>query len=384
MIDGIKNYFSNYEFDKLDFVKPELVSLLIFALFVLSILLTLRKKEGFSEYCLEPSYTEQLKGLAIFFVIAGHLWVHVAKVSPSIVLSGDGVAMFLLLSGFGLAVSWNASNPPSFAEFFKKRLKRLMVPYWVATIIILLLDSVLLNRHLPIDGIVLTVIGLNIRQDLAHLDYARWFITFILLWYILFYFAKKYFDNVKYVFALFVFSAVLLPMSYYFLKVGWYQFIAFTVGCSFAFWKEEINCCLKKYINFFQKLSVIVFISIIIYKIIYNNQYINKIIVNAVPNIFLLFLNDIVSVVFIVSIIILSIKFFNKGYESGALSFMGKYSYELFLFHGVFLIKYNPVIKSTDVFSAVFEFLIFFIFISFFSLIFSKIVNIFYGKKVCN
>ena len=102
------------------------------------------------------------------------------------------------------------------------------------------------------------------------------------------------------------------------------------------------------------------------------------------PNIFLLFLNDIVSVVFIVSIIILSIKFFNKGYESGALSFMGKYSYELFLFHGVFLIKYNPVIKSTDVFSAVFEFLIFFIFISFFSLIFSKIVNIFYGKKVCN
>jgi membrane-bound acyltransferase YfiQ involved in biofilm formation len=44
------------------------------------------------------------------------------------------------------------------------------------------------------------------------------------------------------------------------------------------------------------------------------------------------------------------------GYKSNFLAMLGKYSYEIFLLHGAFLIKYNFIIKKPEALEVVFGF----------------------------
>ena len=85
------------------------------------------------------------------------------------------------------------------------------------------MDFILLKRHLDVNGTVLTLLGMNVRHDLTHLDYVRWFITYILLWYVLFYFARRYLNPSRTIIALLCASVVLLPANYYLFGFGWYK-----------------------------------------------------------------------------------------------------------------------------------------------------------------
>lgn len=59
---------------------------------------------------LDRPQAEQLRGVAIFLVVLGHLWVHASKQSPFLMLQGDAVAMFLIISVFGLTMSSMGKN----------------------------------------------------------------------------------------------------------------------------------------------------------------------------------------------------------------------------------------------------------------------------------
>ena len=175
-------YFKNYEIIKLEIFHPDYVNLLIILMFIIVATLTIKKDESNSSGngLLSISHTDQLRGLAIFFVVLGHLWVHASKTSAQIILSGDAVSLFLLLSGFGLAIS-TKNKIIGFKEFCLKRIKRVMLPYWLVTIFIIMLDYLILGRTLQFDSLLMTFSGINTRIELRNVDYVRWFITFILL-----------------------------------------------------------------------------------------------------------------------------------------------------------------------------------------------------------
>lgn len=376
----VGDMFANYEINKLAIIHPDLLNLLIIALFFCVVTVTAKKEESVSRELLSRLHTDQLKGVGIFFVVLGHLWVHVSKTKAQIVLSGDSVSLFLILSGFGLYISSKNKIQP-FKEFCLKRIKRVMIPYWIATSLILLLDFIILNRTLSINNFILTTVGINTSVALRQLDYARWFVTFILLWYILFYvFFVKFNNNFSQIIFV-VISIILLPLNYYLLHFGWYQFISFPVGCLLAINLDKIKSLCQKN-NVILVLSVVGIIYVLSYKLLLSNGLINNIITNSIPNILLSYIGDVNSVVMSVSIIFITWNIIStRGVTSNILVLLGKYSYEIFLIHGVFLIKYNPAIKNSDNILLILQFAILFMFIFLVSFIISNMHNIFYAKK---
>lgn len=75
------------------------------------------------------------KGVAIFSIIAFHFMMPFAEgwLAKAIVAGGAGVHLFFLLSGFGLGFSVNRF---SFTVFFRKRFTALLVPYYLAILLI--------------------------------------------------------------------------------------------------------------------------------------------------------------------------------------------------------------------------------------------------------
>jgi len=378
----MKNIFENYESVKLEIFQPDYANFIIVFLFFLIITVTINKnKDNESENCLlSLSHTNQLRGIAIFFVILGHLWVHVSKTGAKIILSGDAVSLFLIISGFGLVMS-TRNGSIYFKDFFFKRIKRVMLPYWIVTIFVLILDYFILKRTLQFRSLMMTFLGINTSIELEHLDYVRWFVTFILLWYLLFYaFFLKY--KTKYsLILLFIIAFNLQLLNYYVLHLSWYHFFSFPVGCYLAFYHKKILTYYKEYKLMFIFLAISGMTYVLMYKFFMGDENIHSIVVETIPNIILVYVSEGNGLIMSISCLILLSQVIERGYSSKILLFLGKYSYELFLLHGIFLIKYNPIIKGHMAFDILIQFSTFFLFITGISVLIHKIHTSMYEIK---
>jgi len=77
------------------------------------------------------------------------------------------------------------------------------------------------------------------------------------------------------------------------------------------------------------------------------------------PSIVFKALEEANSILFSFSLVIILAALGMKGYHSTFLCFCGTISYELFLLHGAFLIKYNPIIIRDNTVLLPFSFIIF-------------------------
>jgi peptidoglycan/LPS O-acetylase OafA/YrhL len=287
-------------------------------------------------------------------VILGHLWVHVADTQPKFVFSGDGVALFLIVSGYGLMSSYQ--NRPMVGVFLLKRLRRVMVPYWIITIFLIVLDYFFLKRTYSLQDIAMTVLGLNINQATHHIDYVRWYITFLLFWYISFLFAISVFKDMGRLLFLMVCAVTFFLFDYYISHLGFYQFAAFPIGCIISVYWYRINSALSRKPRYFLAGGFIALFVVIIYKSMSSimlQPYVPGVVFDA--------LCEVNSILFSLAWIIFVAVLGFQGYCNTFLCFCGKISYELFLLHGAFLIKYNPIIVRNDSLLPVF-FTIFFFF----------------------
>lgn len=344
-------FLTNYETLKLVVKNPELSNLLIF---VIILCVCVCWKKTAPQKLLSKYQTDQLRGLAIILVIIGHLWEHVADSAPKMLFSDDGVALFLLISGYGLMTSYK-DKPRMSLVFVKRRLRRVMVPYWVITAFLVALDYFLLGRIYQLKDIVMTMLGININVTTHSIDYARWYITFLLLWYTIFLFAISVFKDWKNILFLFVCAAVLFPFDYYVGHFAFYSFSLFALGCAIGVYYPVINKALSRKPLYFVVGAIIALSAVIAYKFtasIILQSYLPSIVVKA--------FNEANTILFSLSVAILIVVFGMKGYQSTYLCFCGSISYELFLLHGAFLIKYNPIIiRNGSV--LIFSFAIFFL-----------------------
>lgn len=157
------------------------------AIFVLACLISCRRKKD--EY-LSQTLTLELKGFAILAIIFAHIGYYLSSdhnfLFPISVMAGVGVNLFLFLSGFGLTTS-KLKKDESLGQFYKRKLSRLYIPFWITLVSFLALDALVLNIFYPVGFITQSFFGIFTDASMfTGLNSPLWYFTLILAYYILF------------------------------------------------------------------------------------------------------------------------------------------------------------------------------------------------------
>lgn len=287
--------------------------------------------------------TTQLKAIAILFVILGHLKI--------INNAGTwGVSLFLILSGYGLVLSFNKNG---LYNFFKKKISKILVPYSLITIIWIIIDTFIGIKYKILD-VFTSILGINFE---AVVDGTMWYIPYILIWYMVFYLIFKLVENkwIRLV-ALFTFSLILYIVAnkIFDANVGssFYVF-QFPIGVLLGELKEYENNVNLKVINL-----IVLLISIGTFIISFNK--VDKLIFN-----FICFNS--------VSFILLALSYLIKVTVK-PLETLGKIAYELYLIEGVFMWKYDFIF--TNINNTIIAIAVYFMFILILATIINKLMSI--------
>ncbi|MEQ8156905.1 MAG: acyltransferase [Clostridiaceae bacterium] len=280
---------------------------------------------------LDKLCTKELKGIAIIFVILGHMSIdkHIF-ITPNLVYAGAwGVTLFLILSGFGITKSY-LNNGMNFAKLIG-RIKSILIPYSIVTLVWIIIDCLYLDKTYSAKTIILVLLGIDGRRSI---DASMWYISIILFWYIIFYITfRLQLKNYIKVLLLFCFSYVIYRGHFdsYLLDLSsnWQlSAFSFPVGVSLSLYSEEIMDYLhKKNIKYLFLLLAVVLFLLFIILVKYNSASLKCYILT----------NTSISLFFIMIVVLL--RYYN--FTSKFFEFIGSISYEIYLFEGVFMWKYS-------------------------------------------
>ena len=212
----------------------------------------IRKKNEYAEI-LSKSDTYILRGFAAIAVMIAHYVTYCMReaedfgglISVWKWAGGLGVCIFFYSSGYGLLVS--TANKEVNKQFLWKRIKSILPTYWLLRLIPALLLNEMKNGVLYF---ILYVVGIK---------RPAWFVTEILLVYLLFYISAQISKKKE----ILVMTVMLAAMSFVFFllvfEAMWYNAnLLFALGMIFARYKEFIiNWFSKKY---FLKVIVVFFL----------------------------------------------------------------------------------------------------------------------------
>lgn len=303
--------------------------------------------------------TQELKGFAILAIVFAHIGYFLVNdnrfLYPLSTISGVGVDLFLFLSGMGLVLSSIKKNLTP-VQFYKHRLLKLFIPFWIVLIVFLLLDFFVLKIGYSWQFITKAFFGIFQTADLYHdIDSPLWYFTLILFYYLLFplLFSKKK----PWMSAIFVYliSYAILSLNLGILSGVQYFYqlhtMAFPLGMIFAWLllnKDKIKnivipdriTSIGRYLLIAGLILGIGYLSVHseVGKGFWIEQTISNIIALLIVFLFLL-----------------------KKAEFKTLSLFGLYSYEIYLFHWPLLYRYDILYKSTPAWLATSLYLIIFL-----------------------
>ena len=120
-------------------------------------------------FSLDRNSSTILRGIAILYILLGHTGYFVWG-------GAGGVVLFLLLSGYGLDRSREQNG---FTRYWNRRIRKVWFPYFLVALFVLAGWRILDPRV-----IVCTLLGLDLGQIA---DPTMWYISYILLWYLVYY-----------------------------------------------------------------------------------------------------------------------------------------------------------------------------------------------------
>lgn len=180
--------------------------------------------------------TKRLRGL----LILGVFLFHFCNFFPTEVRPDIGhtmVGAFFMLSGFGLLESFKRKKN-YLDEFVGKKTARLLVPVWIAGIIVLIVNWTVYNNHLVLteNAYLYDVISGGVTTT------GTWFVVELIILYMFFYLAFKYLKMkwaiVAVSLATFLLMVILSPQKY----GMWYASgMMFPVGLIISYWKDKIE-----------------------------------------------------------------------------------------------------------------------------------------------
>lgn len=158
------------------------------AVLLLALVISARRAKDKSFFPLQT--TSELKGLAILMVVFSHIGYFLISDRSFLVplsnYAGVGVDLFLILSGYGLAVS-AMKRPISVGKFYVKRFLRIYLPVVATVLFFWALDLFFLHRSYPLKSIIENLLGFFRQADLYNdINSPLWYITLLLAYYFLF------------------------------------------------------------------------------------------------------------------------------------------------------------------------------------------------------
>lgn len=195
-------------------------------------------KEGM--HFLDHTHTDILKGYAILFILFGHVGQYLG-INGIEFPAGVGVSLFLVLSGYGLAVSYRKYG---LKRYWEKRIQRVWIPYIISNGMFLII-SVFSGKSFSMKDIML---NFTLIKPLYAFG---WYLRYIFVCYLIFYFTCKFTKNrttrmiaTTICFAgWFIIRSTILIDSTPFLQAR--QMLAFPLGILSAVFSDKIESKLK-------------------------------------------------------------------------------------------------------------------------------------------
>lgn len=291
------------------------------------------------------NHTSILKGVAIILVLMDHIGkqYNLSITRPS---GAIGVCLFLIASGFGLNESFKKNGRK---QYIRKRLIRVMVPYWI--VLITLTIFYLINATFSLNIFAQNIFLIKLP------DSAYWYLRIIIFWYIAYFLISFTHKKVKIfllILATVIFSMITLQNRLYV-----WQIFSFPLGVIISDNLEIIKRLFMKKNFFIACASLILMIFMIFVKkmpVVNNNTY--------------GFYDTVSQIILVLStaifIIAITFKYECNGIFNLTNIIGKKLSYEIYLTHLYFL---NIIINNS------FKYLIKFIAITIVSALFLKIIN---------
>lgn len=303
-----------------DILSQQIVPMAIICIVLGICILPLRKNGKFSKQGLEIENMTIIKSLACIMVIVSHLCAQMEGIGILALPANVGflaVGMFFLCSGYGLTYSYiNKEN--YIQHFLKRRLLCILIPFWSANIIYIVLEQ----KELVGSNLIKSILGIDLVC--GHF----WYIQCIIVLYILFYICARIIKNKK----VMVFGLILLSIAY---DVWWQienavigQSLPFVLGIVFAFsdlkWvKVKLND-FKKYILIIISFTIVFFVTFFIWSILrWHVKF---------PEYFISIIGIVCQNIFVLLIVLCAMGFISKSIIG---KYIGKASYEIFLLHQI-------------------------------------------------
>jgi len=320
------HYFVTYSNYQIDLTAPAITFGIIFAIIFILIGITCKRN---SNSFFDTQTTASLRGVGVLCLLFGHLSIKCLKQEMFFTLGGYwAVIIFLFISGYGLYQKYQLNNIRG--SFWEKRISRLYPPLWITLVLFICLDYFLINLRHPLQEILLNVLGIYKTDMLIRINAVAWFVTYIMVQYLAYWLISKLplSDIVKLI-CLFIMCFSIAILVYLSPRknnhsMGLQYTILFPVGVLFGKYQKQIITLITKHlrnqINLFKPL----FISLVIFYFWPEN-----------------ILNIIRPLALIIPIIFILIIYKRINLQSTFLIFLGNYSYEIYLLHGPFMVKYD-------------------------------------------
>ena len=230
--------FVNYSSYRIDMEAPS-IALLFIMIVILLLGIATRKRAKKAFFDLET--TQSLRGMAVIALLLGHLSSMCFAEGTALDSAGYwAVITFLFISGYGLQQRYAFANLD--VTFWVKRLSRLYPPLWISLALFLILDYILIGMVHPWYEIVFNLLGGHFNGALVRVNAPAWFVQYILILYVLYFAVSRTVLPESTKLAMLFVAVAVLYLSLRFTPILrchsiWLQYtLVFPLGVSFAFW----------------------------------------------------------------------------------------------------------------------------------------------------
>ena len=349
-------------------------NLIVIAVLIAVLLLTFKRSKHTDLFPI--SVTQELKGLGILTVVFAHfaymLVTNADFLFPLSIIAGVGVDLFLFMSGYGLTVGMLKKPLPIF-EFYKRRVIKIFIPFWVAIILIFAANAIFLDIHYTVPYMIQSLLGwFPTAEGFADVNSPFWYITWMMMFYVLF--PLVFSTKRPWLSAIILAVIATLIGVYNPLNMGdnWLHrlhTVAFSLGIVFA-WvlfetKDKENKFVAHLKEFRNKAKIMpyVIIALMLGVVVYMSLHTTA---NHWPTLTAIlgkgyFVDQLTSIILMFAFIVI---FSLKKFDNKFLSIYGLYSFEVYLIHWPLIGRYDIFFDYLPSWAAVIAWLVTFIVVS--------------------